>query len=83
MLVVDGRSDISVGAYPKVLADIMREVGCVTAMNFDGGGSSTLYIKELGVRNVPSAGALRPVSNGVYAVAVCPGDSEIAQDVMK
>ena len=82
MLVVDGRSDISVGAYPKVLADIMREVGCVTAMNFDGGGSSTLYVKNLGtngVCNVPSGGALRAVTNGVYAVAVCPDDSEIAE----
>ena len=79
LLVVDGRSDISVGAYPKVLADIMREVGCVTAMNFDGGASSTLYVKEFGVRNVPSAGALRAVTNGVFAVAKCPEDSEIAE----
>ena len=79
LLVVDGRSDISVGVYPKVLADIMRETGCVTAMNFDGGASSTLYVKEFGVRNVPSGGALRAVSNGVYTVAVCPEDSEIAE----
>ena len=79
MLVVDGRSDISLGAYPKVLADIMREVGCVTAMNFDGGASSTLYTKDFGVRNIPSGGALRAVSNGVYAVAKCPEDSQIAE----
>ena len=82
MLVVDGRSDISDGCRTKVLADIMREVGCTEAMNFDGGGSSTLYAKEFGndgVCNVPSQGALRAVTNGVFSVAVCPEDNEIAE----
>ena len=82
MLVVDGRSSISDGCRTKVLADIMREVGCTEAMNFDGGGSSTLYAKEFGdngVCNVPSQGALRAVTNGVFAVAVCPDDTEIAE----
>ena len=79
MLVVDGRSDISAGAYPKVLGDIMREVGCKEAMNFDGGGSSTLYVQKLGVRNIPSEGAERTVKNGVYLVANTPTDNEIAE----
>ena len=82
MLVVDGRSDVSDGCRTKMLADIMREVGCTEAMNFDGGGSSTLYAKNFGnngVCNVPSQGALRAVTNGVFAVAVCPDDNEIAE----
>lgn len=80
MLVVDGRTSISAGAYPKVLADIMREVGCEEAMNFDGGGSSTLYVQNLGVRNYPSDGGVeRTVTNGVYLVANTPTDTEIAE----
>lgn len=78
MLVVDGRSQVSVGCVSKVLADIMREVGCTEALNFDGGGSSTLYVDALGVRNVPSEGSERSVPNALYAVATSPTDNTIA-----
>jgi hypothetical protein len=57
----------------------MREVGCEEAMNFDGGGSSTLYVQNLGVRNVPSEGTERTVTNGVYLVSKTPEDKEIAE----
>ncbi|MDE7153911.1 MAG: phosphodiester glycosidase family protein [Muribaculaceae bacterium] len=78
MLVVDGRSSASVGVISRQLADMMIQLGCTEAMNFDGGGSSALYIKELGVRNNPSDGRERAVTNGVYAVAVAPADKEVA-----
>lgn len=79
MLVVDGRSDISDGCRTKILADIMREIGCSDAMNFDGGGSTELYHQKLGIRNVPSGGMERSVSNALFAVAVTPTDNEIAE----
>ena len=79
MLVVDGRSDISDGCRTKILADIMREVGCSEAMNFDGGGSTELYHQKLGIRNVPSGGVERSVTNALFAVAVAPTDNEIAE----
>ncbi len=78
LLVVDGRSVASKGCVSKVLADIMREVGCTEAMNFDGGGSSTLYTKVLGVRNDPSDGKERAVTNGVFAVSNAPVDNTVA-----
>lgn len=78
MLVVDGRG-ASVGVVSKVLADIMREVGCTEAMNFDGGGSSELYASDFGVINNPSDGKERAVTNSVWAVAVAPEDNEIAE----
>ena len=80
MLVVDGRNGtVSQGCVSKVLADIMREVGCTEAMNYDGGGSSTFYIDALGVVNRPSENAAqRTVTNGMYAVATSPTDNEIA-----
>lgn len=78
MLVVDGRSTISQGCVSRVLADIMREVGCTEALNFDGGGSSILYTRDLGTRNVPSEGTERAVTNAVFAVATSPTDNNIA-----
>ena len=78
LLVVDGRSTASQGCVSKVLADIMREVGCSEAMNFDGGGSSALYTKVLGVRNDPSDGKERNVTNGVFAVSNAPVDNTVA-----
>lgn len=64
-VVVDGRSRISAGMTSYQLADAMRELGCSTALNLDGGGSSELYILEKGVSNVPSDGYERAVANGV------------------
>lgn len=79
MLVVDGRSTSSAGCVSKVLADMMRETGCTEAMNFDGGGSSALYVQALGVVNDPSDGKERAVTDAVYAVATTPTDNNIAE----
>ena len=80
MLVVDGRSATSDGCVSKELADIMKNVGCSDALNFDGGGSSTMYCgPKLGIINNPSDGSPRAVTNGLFLVAT--GDetnSEIA-----
>lgn len=80
LLVVDGRSTISQGCVSRVLADIMREVGCSEAMNFDGGGSTTMYIQPLGgVVNKYTDSTERSVTNAVFAVATSPTDNEIAK----
>ena len=42
-VVSDGRTDESVGLSLLELADLMKELGCVTAYNLDGGGSSTMW----------------------------------------
>jgi exopolysaccharide biosynthesis protein len=49
----------------------MRWLGCSSAINLDGGGSSTMYIKDSGVVNYPSDNnqhdheGERPVSNAI------------------
>lgn len=78
LMVVDGRGT-SVGCVSKTLAGIMAQVGCADAMNFDGGGSSCLYSKDLGVRNRPSDGKERAVVNSVWAVATSPTDNVVAE----
>ncbi|MFT4092276.1 MAG: phosphodiester glycosidase family protein [Niabella sp.] len=54
LLVVDGRNTHSAGMTLAELTKIMRWLGCVSAINFDGGGSSTLWIKDKGVINYPA-----------------------------
>lgn len=65
MVVVDGRREsISLGmTYPE-LAELMRQLGCVDAMNLDGGGSTTLWVNGK-VRNSPSGYFERPVGNAL------------------
>jgi Phosphodiester glycosidase len=63
MVVVDGRSERSAGMTLHEFAKLFRSMGAVEALNVDGGGSSTMWIKGLGVVNVPSDGPERPVSS--------------------
>lgn len=80
LVVVDGRQPgVSVGVPSKDLAAILLNLGCTEALNFDGGGSSTLYVKELGVINTPSEGSLRAVKNGLFITTPATEDREIAK----
>jgi hypothetical protein len=53
LLTVDGRSENSGGVTLVDLARIMRQLGAWQAMNFDGGGSTTMVI-DGAVANAPS-----------------------------
>ena len=77
--VVDGRSLSSTGCRTKQLAYIMKYAGASTAINLDGGGSSAMYIKELGVMNETSDGKERAVANGIFAVSTAPEDEKITE----
>lgn len=67
LLVADGRSPTSRGLTLTELAQLLRERGAVNAMNFDGGGSSTLVIQGQ-VVNAPSDGSERAVGTGLLVV---------------
>lgn len=57
LLTVDGRNDNSSGMSLFELGKIMRWLGCTSAINFDGGGSTTLWINgypDNGVINYPT-----------------------------
>src|SRR4029078_1813381 len=53
LLAIDGRSEKSVGVTLVELANLMRKLGAWQAMNFDGGGSTTVVI-DGAVVNSPS-----------------------------
>lgn len=57
LLAIDGRNDNSAGASLPELTKIMSWLGCTSAINFDGGGSTTLWINgfaDQGVINYPT-----------------------------
>ncbi len=67
LLTVDGRQPgYSVGVTLPELADLMLELGAHEALNLDGGGSTSFYLRRPDgsvVANQPSAGKWRPVAN--------------------
>ena len=44
MLTADGREGSSIGLTLVELANLMKELGCINAMNLDGGGSTVMYV---------------------------------------
>jgi len=54
LITVDGRASESYGMNLAELTYLTRLLGCSSALNLDGGGSTTLWIKEKGVVNYPS-----------------------------
>lgn len=81
LFVVDGRTEQSAGMNLVELQQTMRWLGCVTAINLDGGGSSTMYIKGEpghGIVNYPTDNKKydhygeREVANTILVVQVQP-----------
>lgn len=78
MLVVDGRG-VSKGCTTKVLAEILKYYGAYSAVNWDGGGSSCMYVRPFDQVNRGSDGSERTVANGMFVVANLPqADNTIA-----
>ncbi|WHY85881.1 phosphodiester glycosidase family protein [Neobacillus novalis] len=79
-VVVDGRQEpYSSGISMPDLAQLMIDLGAVTALNLDGGGSSTFTTRELGgdkleVDNQPSDRTERSVANSWLIVSKEPSD---------
>ena len=70
--VIDGRQkNFSTGIQIKTLAKRMAELGCVDAINLDGGGSTAIAgifpgSSEYSVINSPSEGSLRKCANYIF-----------------
>ncbi len=71
LLVVDGRG-VSKGCTTKVLAEILKYYGAYSAVNWDGGGSSCMYVRPFDQVNRGSDGSERTVTNGMFVVANLP-----------
>lgn len=71
-LAIDGRrAGHSVGLTLPELAALMQEFGCREALNLDGGGSTTCWVRGR-VLNRPSDGSERSVSNALALLTTVP-----------
>jgi len=72
---IDGRqSGLSIGASLSQVGQRLAELGCVTALGLDGGGSTTLAVTRpdaltASTVNSPSDKSLRAVANHLFLVA--------------
>ena len=64
IVTIDGREESSVGVTLTQLAYIMKGLGCTYAMNFDGGGSSVIYVNGR-VTNSPAQTGGISISNAL------------------
>lgn len=85
---VDGRhSGVSSGYTIQELADYLISHGCIEAVNFDGGGSTTFYAADIGelnssLKNNPSDGFERRVADGMIFVNNALPSGDIAMSSM-
>lgn len=72
LVTVDGRQPgWSVGMSLGALAGLMAEMGCTEAINLDGGGSTTAWVRGE-VTNRPSDGRERSVANALLVLSSAP-----------
>jgi exopolysaccharide biosynthesis protein/3',5'-cyclic AMP phosphodiesterase CpdA len=81
LVTADGRQTTVPGPTLTQWGQILKDLGAETAMNLDGGGSTTMVARPLGdftatLRNTPSDGHERNDPNGV-GVFVTPGDGQV------
>ncbi|KAA3654095.1 MAG: phosphodiester glycosidase family protein [Calditrichaeota bacterium] len=64
LITIDGRSAQAAGMSLQELQSFLLDIGCIDAINFDGGGSTTMWLQEVGIVNNPSdKTGERPVAN--------------------
>ena len=68
LLTVDGRSQRSVGMTLTELADLLKSLGAWQALNFDGGGSTTMVIGGRVVNTTSDPTGEREVGNALLVV---------------
>jgi hypothetical protein len=76
LLVIDGRARFSRGFTLVELAQMLRQLGAEDALNFDGGGSSTMVAEgrdgRRQVLNSPSDGQQRKIPDGIEILYDAP-----------
>lgn len=80
---VDGRTVKSRGLTETELSAVMAELGCQTALNLDGGGSTSVMVKASSEKecvyvNIPSDSTYRSVANGLLFISKYSSDGTAA-----
>jgi len=73
LVTVDGRQPkISIGDNLYELADFMAKLGCWSALNLDGGGSTTMVVDDKVVNHPSDVGGPRTVAASILVVETNP-----------
>lgn len=83
LVIVEGRQSMSRGASLEELSAIMLRLGCVEAMNLDGGGSSTLALSGLVINRPSDKGIERSICNSLLLFGELAPTPDGAQYVIK
>lgn len=86
LVAVDGRREDAKGMTQTELGHLLIDLGCYTALNFDGGGSTTMVVDTDGEKNIvntPSDGAERKVTNAVGVVSTLKDDAPLGEIAIK
>jgi exopolysaccharide biosynthesis protein len=68
-IAIDGRSEEAEGMNLFEVQKFLQDIGCVDAINLDGGGSTTMWVKGKNVVNSPSdKTGERPVSDALIII---------------
>lgn len=68
-ITIDGRNITAEGMSLNEVQQYLLKIGCIDAINLDGGGSTTMWIKDKGVVNYPSdKSGERPVANSLIVI---------------
>jgi len=59
---------VSNGTFVNETASILRSLGCVDAINLDGGGSSCLIANNLTVNTPSDPTGMRPITSAILVV---------------
>lgn len=78
LIVIDGKSGISVGASTSTMCGILKAAGASNATSMDGGGSAQMMLKGKIVNNAAD-GSERAVANGWMLFSTAPSDNQIAK----
>ena len=74
LCVVDGRQQRSIGMNFHEMADFLLSIGVWNAVNFDGGGSTTMVLRGKIVNSPSDATGERPVANTLQVIELGPSD---------
>lgn len=71
LFTIDGRQTYSRGMNFKEIAEFLKELGCYSALSFDGGGSTTLVASANGeeLKNLNNQSSYRSVINAIGITA--------------
>ncbi|BEH00102.1 phosphodiester glycosidase family protein [Bacteroides sedimenti] len=78
LIVIDGKSSVSVGASTATMCEILKAAGAVNATSMDGGGSAQMMLRGK-IVNAAADGKERAVANGWMLFSTAPADPEISK----